>query len=115
MTEIQVYPTGDIQAAKRVSVSEVRLGEAGEDLHRRLIAEILKVSDVIDSGSVVAERMYDWLKPQLKSTLTWDEAASKKAANQAARDVAIAKRTYEVGDLLEQFTTTVKVSALTCR
>jgi len=82
MTEIQVYPTGNIQGARRVSVSEVRLGEAGEDL---------------------AERMYDWLTPQLKSTLTWDEAASKKAANQAARDVEVAKRTYEVGDLLEQF------------
>ena len=103
MTEIQVYPTGNIQGARRVSVSEVRLGEAGEDLHRKLIAEILKASDVIDNGSLVAERMYDWLTPQLKSTLTWDEAASKKAANQAARDVEVAKRTYEVGDLLEQF------------
>ena len=60
MTEIQVYPTGNIQGARRVSVSDVRLGEAGEDLHRKLIAEILRVSDVIDTGNIVAERMYDW-------------------------------------------------------
>ena len=104
MTEIQVYPTGNIQGARRVLVSEVRLGEASEDLHRNLIAELLKASDVIDTGNIVAERMYDWLTPQLKSTLTWDEPASKKAANQAARDVETAQRTYEVGDLLEQFT-----------
>ena len=103
MTEIQVYNGKDIHAARRVMVSSVRIGEAAEDLYRGLSAEILKSSDTIDDGQLVAERMFEWLKPQLPVTLTWDEAASKKAATQAARDVEIAQRTYEVGDLLEQF------------
>ena len=103
MTEIQVYNGKDIHAARRVMVSGVRIGEAAEDLYRGLSAEILKSSDTIDDGQLVAERMFEWLKPQLPVTLTWDEAASKKAATQAARDVEIAQRTYEVGDLLEQF------------
>lgn len=103
MTEIRVYPTGNIQASRPALVSKVRKAEATEDLHRALIAELLKVSDLIDGGTFVGERVFDWLQPQLPVTLTWDEQASKKAATQAARDVETAKRTYEVGDLLEQF------------
>ena len=103
MTEIQVYAGKDIHTARRVMVSSVRIGEASEDLFRGLIDEILKASDTLDDGQLVAERMFEWLKPQLPVTLNWDEAASKKAATQAARDVEIALRTYEVGDLLEQF------------
>jgi len=103
MTEIQVYPKGDPLAKRRALVSQVRIAEAGEVLHQRLIEEILKESAVIDNGNLVSDHLYNWIKPQLKTTLVRDDAASKKAANEAAKAVEIAKRVYEPGDLMEQF------------
>lgn len=103
MTEIQVYPKGDPLTTRRALVSQVRIAEASEVLHQRLVEEILKESAIIDEGSFVADRLYDWLKPQLPVTLVRDDARSKKAATQAAKAVDIAKRVYEPGDLMEQF------------
>jgi len=103
MTEIQVYPKGDPLAKRRVLVSQVRIAEASEVLHQRLIEEILKEVAVIENGNMVADRIYNWIKPQLMVTLVRDDAASKKASTQAAKEVEIAKRVYEPGDLMEQF------------
>ncbi len=103
MTEIEVYPKGDPSAKRRALVSQVRIAEAGEALQNRLIEEILKEAAVIDEGNMVADRIYNWIKPQLMVTLVRDDTASKKASNQVAKEVEIAKRVYEPGDLMEQF------------
>ena len=101
MQEIEVYPKGNFEDRQRVKVEDVRTAEVADVLNQRLIDEIGKESDTFTESNLVAERIYNWLKPQLPATLNWDEANSKKGAEEAVRKVKIVMKKIEPGDQLE--------------
>ena len=102
LEEIEVYPKGDFQNKKRVSVSEVRIAEVSVDLRNRLIDEFQKESATINESDWVAERIFQWLKPQLQVTLTYNPTETKRAVDAAVKAVKLEKRTYQPGENLEQ-------------
>ncbi len=102
MEEIEVYPIGNFEDPHRVIVSQVRIAEVADDLHRRLVDELGKESAVITDSNLVAQRIFDWLKPQLPTTLSWDEPRSKAGAEEAVRKVETVMKQIEPGDQLEQ-------------
>ncbi len=102
MKEIEVYPKGDQLNRVRVSVSDVRIAEVSVDLRNRLTAEINKQADVITDGNLVAERIFQWIKPQLPVTLTFDATNTTRAVATAMKAVEVKKRNYEPGERLEQ-------------
>jgi putative nucleotidyltransferase with HDIG domain len=102
MQEIEVFPKGNIDDRHRITVSNVRIAEVSDDLRRRLVEELGKEAETISESLLVAQRIFDWLKPQLPVTLTWDEELSRAGAEQAVRDVGIVMKRIEPGDQLEQ-------------
>lgn len=102
MQEIEVYPKGNFDARHRVSVSKVRIAEVADELRLRLQEELGKESEVITDSNRVADRIFDWFKPQLPATLTWDETMSKSGAEEAVENVGIVMKRIEPGDQLEQ-------------
>lgn len=100
MQEIEVYPKGDIGDARRVNVSDVRIGEITDELKSRLRDEIGKEEVTADAG-LVAARVFDWLRQRLPVTLTWDEVNSKAGADAAAIAVELIQKTIKPGDPLE--------------
>jgi putative nucleotidyltransferase with HDIG domain len=103
LEEIDVYPKGDVQSANEVKVSDVRIAEVVDDLKKRLTVEISKESERINDGVFVAETIFDWLRPQLPVTLTWDEPTTVRETGAAIREVETVMKRYEPGDALEQF------------
>ncbi|MEM9941987.1 MAG: HDIG domain-containing metalloprotein [Planctomycetota bacterium] len=102
MQEIEVFPKGNFEDRRRVTVSEVRIAEVVDVLRQRLMEELGKESTIITDSNLVAQRVFDWLKPQLPATLTWDEPKSKEGAMNAVGDVENEFKVIEPGDLLEQ-------------
>lgn len=101
MQQIQVYES-NVDDAVLVEVESVRLAEALDQLKRSLTEELGKNSAVISEPAVVADRIVNWLKPRLPTTLTWDEENSKRGRYQAAREVAAKYKQYSPGDPLEK-------------
>ena len=104
MLELEVYSKGDISSSRRVSVSDVRIAEVSVDLRDRLIEEFKKETEKIFDGQMVAERIYQWLKPQLPITLTFDQTNTTRAVEEAIKvvDLEPEMRKYEPGEKLEQ-------------
>ena len=100
LQELEVYPKGNPSASKRVKVSDVRIGEIITELKSRLQEEI-KNEDVIKEPELVAKRVFEWLKPRLPETLTWDEARSRAGADEAAKMVRKKLKTIAPGDPLQ--------------
>ncbi|MEL7496045.1 MAG: HDIG domain-containing metalloprotein [Planctomycetota bacterium] len=98
--EIEVFPKGNVANSKRVNISDVRIAEIIGDLKTRMSNEIQK-EDVIENPELVAKRVFDWLKPRLPITLTWDEARSKSGAEAAASAVERIQKIVAPGDALE--------------
>ncbi len=101
MQEIQVYETNTDDAIN-VDVSNVRVAEALDRLKRNLEDELGKNFDVIDNPQVVASRIFNWLKPRLPVTLTWDEENSKRGQRKAASEITPRYKKYQPGDPLEK-------------
>ena len=101
MREIQVY-LSDPDDSIRVDVSEVRLAEALDRLKIDLAQEFGNHPQTIGEPAVVAERIFNWLKPRLPITLDWDEENSKRGQRAAASIVENRYKEYLPGDPLER-------------
>ena len=101
MQKIQVYQS-EIDDAIEVSVSKVRMAEILGELKTNLIEEFSKNSEVIVEPAIAAERIFNWIKPRLPVTLTWDEENSKQGQIKAAALVEEKMKQYVPGDALEK-------------
>ncbi|MFT5303541.1 MAG: putative nucleotidyltransferase with HDIG domain, partial [Mariniblastus sp.] len=101
MQEIDIYPKGNFDDRHRAFVSDVRIAEVSDDLRDRLIKEFGNESEVITDTKLVAERIFQWLRPQLPETLSWDEVRSTEGAEKAMAAVEPVMKTFKIGDRLE--------------
>lgn len=104
MLEIQIYRKGDPETTRTIEVSKVRIAEAAELLRKNLLRELEKEATVIASPSLVAERLYQWLRARLPTTLKWNDEASRRESELAAAKVEPKMRRYQVGDPLQLLT-----------
>jgi putative nucleotidyltransferase with HDIG domain len=89
--EIVVYPGEQLDAQKIVKVSDVLIGDATairESLRKHL------------PSAEVADIVFDWLRPRLKSTLDQNRAETQKALDTAAAAVKEVLVNYEPGQTL---------------
>lgn len=109
--EIMVYPLGgdttNNAATHRVDVSQVRIGEMSEDLHSRLRISLDNQESITDPR-YVADRLFDWLKPRLPTTLKLDKAATERSMNDAWRKTELRFTQYSPGSPLEKRTLNVE-------
>ena len=102
LDEIEVFNKGNFAGGSRVvKVSEVRIAEIVDTLRERLIEEISNESETITEPQFVAQRLFEWLRPQLPETLSWDKTRSVQAAESAAREVKQQMKVFAPGDPLE--------------
>ena len=100
--EIEVYDKGNFEGGSRVvKVSDVRIAEIADTLRDRLAKEIANNSEIITDHEFVSKRIFEWLRPQLPATLTWDKTRSMQDADRAARDVPPQMKIVAPGDPLE--------------
>ena len=100
--EIEVYDKGNFEGGSRVvKVSDVRIAEIADTLRDRLTEEISNESETITDPKFVSERIFEWLRPQLPETLSWDKTRSMHDADKAARDVQPQMKIVAPGDPLE--------------
>ena len=103
--EIMVYPLGDDlsnnSAKQRVDVSLVRMGEVSEELHSRLRTSLDNQENITDPR-FVADRLFDWLKPNLPTTLNLDKAATERSMKEAWRTTEHEYVVYSPGSPLEK-------------
>lgn len=102
MQEIEVYPKGNIDNGRRVDVSKVRIAETSDGIHNNLLAEFGKEGETFPDTEMIADLIYTWMKPQLPTTLKYDEFASREASKKAAREVPTEMKLYEPGDPLKK-------------
>ena len=102
MQEIEIYPKGNFEDRHRVTVSDVRIGEVSDELKTRLIEELGAESELLPESNLIAQRIFDWLKPQLPTTLKWDEQKSKSGVDDVVNNVEPVMTKIEPGDPLEQ-------------
>ncbi|MEM9409812.1 MAG: HDIG domain-containing metalloprotein [Planctomycetota bacterium] len=101
MQEIQVYES-NIDDAVTIDVSQVRMAEIFDQLKLALLEEFSKNAETISEPAVVANKIFNWLKPRLPVTITWDEENSRRGRRKAASQVADKKKQYLPGDPLEK-------------
>ncbi len=91
--EILVHPKDNPQAMEAVPLAGVLIGDA-TGVYDSLLRDLVKPT--------LAERLYVWIRPQLKSTLELDEDRTRQQSDKAAQSVADQLKTYDVGDVLVQ-------------
>ena len=102
LDEIEVFNKGNFEGGSRVvKVSQVRIAEIADTLRERLKEEITNESETIKEPEFVAQRLFEWLRPQLPKTLSWDKARSVQGAEAAAREVIQQMKIFAPGDPLE--------------
>jgi hypothetical protein len=101
MQEIQVY-LNTIEDTVTVNVSKVRMAETLDDLRKNLLEEFSRNANLIHEPALVAERVFQWLKPRLPVTLSWDAENSRIGQRKAAAAVAVKLKQYQPGDPLEK-------------
>ena len=107
--EIEVYDKGNFEGGSHVvKVSDVRIAEIADSLRARLTAEISNESETITDPKFVSERIFEWLRPQLPETLSWDKTRSMQDAEKAAREVPPQMKLVAPGDPLESDRKSVK-------
>ena len=100
---IQVY-VNSIEDAVLLNVTQVRMAESLDRLRDKLIEELSRNEDTIDSPEVVADRIFNWLKPRLPITLTWDADSSASGRRRVASEVKDKYKQYMPGEPLEKLT-----------
>ncbi len=109
--QIMVYPLGDdlttSASTKTVDVPRVRIGEISEELHSRLRTSLDNQENITDPR-YVADRLYDWLKPRLPTTLKLDKPATERSMRNAERRTENAYKLYSPGSPLEKRTLTAE-------
>lgn len=114
MSEIEIYPIGDLENRRRVLVTQVRISEVTANLRDRLLTELRKYPvDVISDPTIVARRLFNWLRRQLPSTLSYDATNTERELNRAIENLEMQKRTFEPGERLEQHRRTLDLRGIT--
>jgi len=90
--EIVVFPKGQPQRTQTVPIADVLIRNAEEKLKRNLAERI--------ASPEIAARVYDWLKPQLPTTLTKNTKETNAAIEKAVEEVEPKVTTYFVGNKL---------------
>ena len=100
--EIEVFDKGNFEGGRRVvKVSDVRIAEIADTLRDRLTEEISNESETITDPKFVSKRIFEWLRPRLPVTLSWDKSRSMHDADKAAREVPPQMKLVAPGDPLE--------------
>lgn len=102
MQEIKVYNKGTPEDALPVSVDKVRIAKISDELKDKLLSELQKESAAISNSKLVADRLFDWIRPQLATTLKWDKTRSKNEQSTAAKNVKREMKEYRIGDPLDK-------------
>ncbi|MEM8679791.1 MAG: HDIG domain-containing metalloprotein [Planctomycetota bacterium] len=89
-TEITVRRLADGKETPRVPIEQVRLAEATGVLHERLLEEI--------DNPLVAERVFEWLEPNLPTTLKLNAELTAQSREQAVAGVAPSTKAYVSGE-----------------
>lgn len=100
MTEVRVYTKGDVERSAVVPVSQVRIPEIANGLRQRLGDEIRREEGKFAEPEFVADRLFDWIRPQLKKTLVWNQELTRKSADEAAQAVEIRVHKFVPGQQL---------------
>lgn len=101
--QIKVFRLGDEpddRSTKIVDVSDVRMGEITEDLQSRLRKCIDNQENIVDPR-FVADRLFDWLKPRLPTTLKLDNEATEKSRRSVANSTPKEFKRFSPGSVLE--------------
>ncbi len=101
LEEIKVYNKGTPEDWKLVPVSSVRIAEISEQLKSNLRLE-LQNEPGISNPTLVADRLFDWLRPQLPNTLKLDQEASEQDRRIAVALVEQQMKEYEPGTPLDK-------------
>lgn len=101
MQKIMVWRTtpGD---ATEVNVSDVRIDEIRDQLHRRLIDELTAQAEFISDPEFVGDRLFQWLDPKLPTTLSWDRPLTRRKADVMIRELPPVYKRFQIGDSLEK-------------
>jgi putative nucleotidyltransferase with HDIG domain len=89
--EILVHPLGKSEPLQLVKVGEVLMGD------RTALRDSLRAQSEL---SPVADRLFAWIEPRLKPTLTLDDAQTKRAKMEAAALVKDVVVNYSAGQVL---------------
>ena len=103
--EIMVYPLRNRTKTTQVDVADVRIGEIADLLYQRLRTSLDNQKNIADPR-FVADRLYDWLKVRLPTTLTLDLEATERSMRQAERNTPLEYKLYSPGSPLEKRTIT---------
>ena len=98
--ELMVFPKGNPEDARRVDVAAVRIGEVDNQLLERLRGTLKNESDTVENYELVAQRVFQWIRPHLPVTLTLDQNETKRSKELAAKDVPLVMFKYRKGDKL---------------
>ena len=101
--EIIVFPVGHPDSQRIVPVKEVLIGD-GSTIHDRLRQN--------PALSLVADNLFAWLKPRLKSTLILDDLRTKEARAEAVKNVPEVLMNYSVGQRLVEARQPLQVADL---
>ena len=102
LSEIKVFNKGNPEDTKLVTVSAVRIAEISDELKSKLRLELQNEVDVITDPMIVADRLFDWLRPLLPTTLKWDKERSARDQRIAAQLVERQMKVYAPGDPLDK-------------
>jgi putative nucleotidyltransferase with HDIG domain len=105
--EIMVYPHGQPNEARRVEVSQVRIGELADDLYQRIRLS-LDNPEKISDPQFVADRIYDWLRPRLPTTLSLNQKETERSLRRAEAATPAEYRLYTPGSQLDKRTFSVE-------
>ena len=89
--DITIFPVGDPESLKTIPVSDVFFNDG------IAIRDALRQKQEL---AAVADRLFAWLQPRLKPTLTLDDQLTKEAMNRAAAAVPEVLVNYSEGQLL---------------
>ncbi len=93
LDEILVHPVGQPEPLRQVKVAEVLIGD-GAALRDAMRKEL--------GSKEIADAFFEWLRPQLKSTLKKDEEETQKAILTAENSVEPVMTPYPVGKVIAE-------------
>jgi len=100
-SEIYVYTAGRIDKKRGpIDVAQVRKGEVADALQGRLSVSLQPLTMAAEEREEVAKRLFNWMRPRLPETLTWNEKATQVAAQADADAVPEVMHIYQPGEKL---------------